>query len=105
MWAVNKGDYRTAGQGYNVTNNEIDRKRMYWHSRRGMLELDLLLVPFATDRLVQLDEAQLNDYRNLLEEEDQDLWLWLTRREPAPSEALQRSIDLVLEHNAATSAR
>ncbi|MED5459570.1 MAG: succinate dehydrogenase assembly factor 2, partial [Pseudomonadota bacterium] len=22
------------------------RKRLYWHSRRGMWELDLLLIPF-----------------------------------------------------------
>jgi antitoxin CptB len=80
--------------------SDVDLKRMYWHSRRGMLELDLLLVPFATDRLRQLAHAEIVDYRNLLEEEDQDLWLWLTRREPAPTEALRRSIDLVLRHNA-----
>lgn len=113
-------DYRTARQGYNVkgyesrnesskgasvgsdqTAAETDLKRMYWHSRRGMLELDLLLVPFATDRLAKLDVAQIDDYRALLQEEDQDLWSWLTRREPAPSEALRRSIDLILQHNAA----
>jgi len=85
--------------------SDTDLKRMYWHSRRGMLELDLLLVPFASDRLRQLDHAQILDYRNLLMEEDQDLWLWLTGREPAPSEALQRSIDLILLHNNSAGSR
>lgn len=88
-----------------MDSTETDRKRLYWHSRRGMLELDLLLVPFATERLGGLDPGQLEDYRNLLQEEDQDLWSWLTRREPAPTEALQRSVELVLQHNATTPRR
>jgi antitoxin CptB len=85
--------------------SEADLKRMYWHSRRGMLELDLLLVPFATERLSALDEAQLEDYRALLAEEDQDLWLWLTRRGMAPSDALRRCVDLVLQHNESRAGR
>ena len=125
---INIGDYRTARQGYNANGNEsskesskesteapgvessratvaTDLKRMYWHSRRGMLELDLLLVPFATDCLATLEVAQIDDYRALLLEEDQDLWTWLTRREPAPTEALRSSIDLILQHNASAGAR
>lgn len=85
---------------------QADIKRLYWHSRRGMLELDLLLVPFATECLPRLDAARVDDYRTLLQEEDQDLWSWLTRRERAPTDQLQRAVDLVLEHNAtAATAR
>lgn len=80
--------------------SEADIKRLYWHSRRGMLELDLLLVPFAADCLGRLDTAQLEDYRALLQEEDQDLWAWFTRREVPPNPALQRGVELVLDHNA-----
>lgn len=76
-----------------------DLKRLYWHSRRGMLELDLLLIPFAETALSRLDRQQLEDYRNLLGEEDQDLFLWLTQRQSAPTPELQRSIDLVLQHS------
>jgi antitoxin CptB len=83
---------------------EADLKRLYWHSRRGMLELDLLLVPFATNCLDKLDAAQLEDYRTLLQEEDQDLWAWLTLREPAPNAVLQRSVELILKHNAELGA-
>ncbi len=28
---------------------ELNKHRIFWHSRRGMLELDLLLVPFVQD--------------------------------------------------------
>lgn len=74
-----------------------DLKKLYWHSRRGMLELDLLLVPFAESALAQLSTQQLLAYRALLAEEDQDLFLWLTRREAAPSAELQAVVDQVLE--------
>lgn len=73
-----------------------DLKRMYWHSRRGMLELDLLLVPFAEQRLPELDTHEIESYRNLLKEEDQDLFMWLMRRQPAPTPELRHAVDLVL---------
>ncbi len=63
-----------------------------------MLELDLLLVPFAEQRLGEISQQQLEDYRNLLREEDQDLFLWLMQRQPAPTPELQRSIDLILQY-------
>lgn len=74
-----------------------ERKKLYWHSRRGMLELDLLLVPFATHRLDGLDDDCLQQYRELLQQEDQDLFLWLTRRQAAPTPRLQAIVDLVLD--------
>lgn len=76
--------------------NEEDLKRMYWHSRRGMLELDLLLVPFAGNHLQELDASLLSMYQELLKEEDQDLFMWLTQREPAPTENLRTIIGLIL---------
>lgn len=73
-----------------------DLKRLYWHSRRGMLELDLILVPFAEHILPQLSDADVELYRELLSEEDQDLFMWLTRRADAPTPRLQSIVDLVL---------
>jgi antitoxin CptB len=77
-----------------------DLKRLYWHSRRGMLELDLLLVPFAETRLSGLSAHELGMYQDLLREEDQDLFQWLTRRTQAPSPALQQMIDKILQASA-----
>lgn len=77
-----------------------DLKRLYWHSRRGMLELDLLLVPFAENSLAQLSADELEMYRELLREEDQDLFLWLTRRADAPSPRLQYILEKILQAKA-----
>jgi len=74
----------------------IGLKRMYWHSRRGMLELDLILVPFAEKVLPGLSTAQQQDDARLLEEEDQDLFLWLTRRAPVPVRELEGIVATIL---------
>lgn len=51
-------------------------QRVRWHSRRGMLELDLWLVPFADKHFQALPEADQDAYVKLLEAEDQDLLAW-----------------------------
>lgn len=84
----------------NVNFSPEDLKRLYWHSRRGMLELDLLLVQFAQNELAALDVQSLQMYRELLAEEDQDLFLWLMRREPAPSPRLQHIVNMILDSHA-----
>jgi len=77
--------------------NELELKKMYWHSRRGMLELDLLLVPFAEKVLPTLTRQQQLDYAKLLEEEDQDLFQWLVKGGEIPHSGLRPIIDTILE--------
>lgn len=60
--------------------------RMYWHSRRGMLELDLILLPFVEQKLPQLSAGEQEQYRQLLVHEDQDLYAWLVGRASPPQE-------------------
>ena len=56
-------------------------KRLTMRSwRRGMRETDLLLGGFADERLESLDPAQRADYEALLEENDHDLYAWITAR-------------------------
>jgi len=74
-------------------------KKMYWHSRRGMLELDLILVPFAESVLPGLPETMQRSYADLLREEDQDLFQWLVKKQPVPDARLQPIIDTVLAHS------
>ena len=81
-----------------------DHKRMLWHSRRGMLELDLILVPFAEQQLARLPAEQLDWYRQLLAEEDQDLFGWFIRRDQAPSAGLRAIIEIILASRAGTPA-
>ena len=79
-----------------------ERKRLAWHSRRGMLELDLILVPFAQKQLATLSWQQLQQYKALLAQEDQDLFVWLTQREVAPEAELQAMVDFILSRRSRT---
>ena len=56
---------------------KFNKQEIFWHSRRGMLELDLLLVPFAQEQFEHLSYENQSLYNQLLLQEDQDLWLWL----------------------------
>ena len=70
---------------------EFNKQKIFWHSRRGMLELDLLLMPFATEVFETLDYNDQLLYSDLLEQEDQDLFSWLMER-VEPSESRFKSI-------------
>ncbi len=54
--------------------------RVKWASRRGLLELDLLLAPFVTEAFLELNTLLRQDYRELLLEDDQDLLEWIMGR-------------------------
>ncbi|OPX56074.1 antitoxin CptB [Oceanospirillum multiglobuliferum] len=60
---------------------ETEINRLHWQSRRGMWELDLLLVPFIKNHYAELDQDDRKRYEDLLACEDQDLFVWLMRRE------------------------
>lgn len=77
---------------------ETEVKRLYWHSRRGMWELDQLLVPFVEEQYLKLDEADRASYRSLLDCEDQDIFGWCMRRAEPDNANLKRIIELILEH-------
>ena len=48
--------------------DEIELKRLFWHSRRGMLELDVLLVPFVQEVYPGLPADDQARFRKLLAE-------------------------------------
>jgi antitoxin CptB len=56
---------------------ELEKARFIWRCRRGMLELDLLLGRFMEQGYDQLDAAQRELFKTLLEEPDPDLYAWL----------------------------
>ena len=51
--------------------------RLSWHSRRGMLEIDVMLMPFTEHQYLNLSANDQRAYRRLLDCEDQDIWEWL----------------------------
>ncbi len=65
--------------------DEITLKRLRIRSwRRGIKEMDLILGAFSDSELETLSGADLALYEEMLSENDQDLYVWVTGREPAP---------------------
>lgn len=57
----------------------LRRRRLYYRSwHRGCKETDVILGSFADSSLPDLPDSQLDLYEELLEEQDLDIWNWLT---------------------------
>lgn len=54
--------------------DRLERDRLHWKCRRGLLELDLVLERFMTDEVPQLGRDELAAFEVLLAEGDNDLW-------------------------------
>lgn len=68
-----------------ITESDARLKKLRMRSwRRGMKEMDLILGPYADTALAEFSTAQLDAYEALLDENDQDLYLWVTGAQPAP---------------------
>jgi antitoxin CptB len=76
---------------------DIELNRLYWHSRRGMLELDVLLVPFVKEVYPSLNETDRAVYVRLLTCEDQDMFGWFMERNESPDPELQRMVRMILD--------
>ena len=64
---------------------KLEKGRARWRSRRGMLELDLVLVAFVENEFDSLSSEEKGRYVELLGLEDFELWDWLQGvREPPP---------------------
>ncbi|MTZ14534.1 hypothetical protein GNE00_12320 [Pseudomonas sp. JL972] len=77
--------------------DQSELNRLFWQSRRGMLELDVLLVPFVEEVYPGLDEADQQRYRKLLSCEDQDLFGWFMQRGEPEDEDLRRMVRMILD--------
>lgn len=71
--------------------------RLWWHSRRGMLELDVLLLPFLEQVYRTLPAEDQARYRKLLACEDADIWQWFMQRSRPEDPDLQRIVDMILD--------
>lgn len=73
-----------------------DFNRLWWHSRRGMLELDVLLIPFLEEAYRDLDTEDQARYKKLLTCEDTDMFEWFMQRSRPEDADLQRIVDIIL---------
>ncbi|MBB5209981.1 succinate dehydrogenase assembly factor 2 [Microbulbifer hydrolyticus] len=76
----------------------MDRNRLFWASRRGMLELDLVLLPFLENVYETLSEDDKQRYITLLDEQDQDLFAWFLRREDPEDPELKKIVQIIRDN-------
>lgn len=78
---------------------DIEHNKIIWASRRGMLELDLVLEQFAKKQYPQLSEEEKRRYKALLECEDQELFDWFMKKKPV-DDIHSKAIEMVLRYQA-----
>jgi antitoxin CptB len=73
----------------------IEIKRLRWRCRRGMRELDQLLVRWLDRRWAEASEAERAVFLRLLDCEDDRLWRWFLGHETAPDAALDSLVQRI----------
>ena len=77
---------------------EEEHRRMRWASRRGMLELDLILEPFVREAYTELADDDRRLYRELMLCQDQELFAWFLKREEPENPELAGIVRKILSH-------
>ena len=76
----------------------MEKNRLFWGSRRGMLELDLILGSFLEKKYPTLSPSDQQLYSRLLEEQDQDLFAWFLRRQDPEDPALLKIVQIIRDN-------
>ncbi|SFE20957.1 succinate dehydrogenase assembly factor 2 [Nitrosomonas sp. Nm166] len=72
---------------------EFERAR--WRCRRGLLELDIVLLRFMDRYYMQLDEQGLEQFEQLLALPDNDLWDLITSKQVTTNDNLRQVLELL----------
>ena len=67
-----------------------------WACRRGMLELDVLFMPFVDQAYEHLTEQQQRIFERLLECDDPELFAWFMGHEKCEDKELNDMVQLIL---------
>ena len=79
--------------------NELEKK-ILWQCRRGLWELDAILIPFVEEKLDSLNEIEVEHFRELLSFEDIDMFDILVNKKAHQNEALEAIINKIINfHN------
>lgn len=77
---------------------EARLKRLKMRSwRRGMKEMDLILGPYADRHLADMGADDLKNYDQLLSENDQELYRWITGQ-GSPPDTLSALLEKIATH-------
>ena len=77
--------------------NDLDYRKLLWRARRGMWELDQLLVPYCEEVVRGLSATSQESFARLLKEEDADLLNWFSLESSPEDKELKSLISDILK--------
>ena len=82
--------------------NELEKK-ILWQCRRGLWELDAILVPFVEKNFSALSSEEVERFRHFLSYEDIDMFDILVNKKPFEDNSLKGIINKIIDfHNASS---
>lgn len=78
--------------------NRNNLQLLRWRCHRGMLELDLILLPFFDEAYQNLSEAEKKCFVELLELPDPQLYAWLLAFEHPQDQSIIKLIEQIRQH-------
>ncbi|MGC0833928.1 FAD assembly factor SdhE [Pantoea agglomerans] len=76
-----------------------DKSRIQWACRRGMLELDVAIMPFFKFEYETLSDTDKQVFVDLLKSDDPDLFNWLMNHGEPKDPELKRMVNLIQQRN------
>lgn len=75
----------------------MNKPRVKWACRRGMLELDVLFIPFVDEAWDQLSDDNKIIFERLLTCQDPELFAWFMGHEECEDKELNQMVQLILK--------
>jgi len=72
---------------------ELERAR--WRCRRGLLELDIILLRFMDKYYAQLSDTELQQFEELLSLPDNELWDLIGKKKKIKEDEVQHVLQLL----------
>ncbi len=80
-----------------TSTNAIQKARLKWACRRGMLELDVLFMPFVDEAWDGLSDENKNIFERLLTCQDPELFAWFMGHEECEDPELKSMVEFILK--------
>ena len=74
-----------------------NKPRLRWACRRGMLELDVLFMPFVEEAYDLLSDKDKDIFERLLAEQDPELFAWFMGHKICEDEELNAMVQFILD--------
>lgn len=75
----------------------VNKARLKWACRRGMLELDILFIPFVDEAYDNLTAKDQCIFERLLTEQDPDLFAWFMGHKTCEDKELNTMVQFILD--------